>query len=278
VQLIERLAPDLGLVMVDPTQVQQVILNIVVNARDAMPAGGTLTIETSNIDSEIDGSFSSGVVGRCVVLMFRDSGTGMDQATMERIFEPFYTTKELGKGTGLGLATVHGIVRQSGGDILVESEPGVGTTLRVILPRLPDGITVQPTVVARKAASLGSETVLLVEDEPGVRSLTATMLRRGGYRVIEAAGGPEALAACRAYDGGIDLLVTDVVMPGMSGPELATEFRRLYPAAGLMFMSGHTDDLIARHGLQSEHTLLLGKPFARDRLLGMVRTALDARS
>ena len=277
VELVELLAPDLGLVMADPTQIQQVIMNIVVNARDAMPAGGTLTIQTANAETGPAGRLSPVVDGPCVTLSFRDTGTGMDRATMDRIFEPFYTTKEPGKGTGLGMATVHGIVRQSGGEILVESEPGFGTTLRIVLPRLAMGTAVEAVDHAPRAATHGTETILVVEDEAGVRSLTARRLRDAGYTVIEAENGAAALAASGAHAGPIDLLLTDVVMPGLSGPQLAVQFAGLYPRAALLFMSGYTDDLIARHGLRPDQAPMLDKPFSRERLLQMIRAALDTR-
>ena len=278
VRLDERLAPDLGLVMADPTQIQQVIVNIVGNARDAMPSGGTLTIETQDVEAGPDTWFSPVVSGPCVMLSFRDTGIGMDRETLERVFEPFYTTKGPGKGTGLGMATVHGIVRQSGGDILVESVPGVGTTLRIILPRLAVGASVLSPVAAAIVDTGGTETILVVEDEPAVRSLTSRTLREAGYTVLEATGAAQALSLCAAWTDSIDLLLTDVVMPDMSGPELAKEFAKKYPAAALQFMSGYTDDLIGRHGLKLDQTPLLGKPFSRERLLTMVRIALDARA
>lgn len=277
IRLVEDLAPQLGLVLADPTQVQQVIVNIVANARDAMPAGGTLQITTANVAGGPDGWLSPVVTGRGVMLAFRDSGMGMDHETLDRIFEPFYTTKGPGKGTGLGMATVFGIVRQSGGDIRVESAPGEGTTIRVLLPRLEaaDG---PGEIVGRQRPSRdhGWETILVVEDEPAVRTLAARMLRAAGYTVLEAGSGEEA-AAISQRQASIQLLLCDVVMPGLSGPDVAIGFAERHPTAAVLFMSGYTDDQVAHHGLRPEQAPLLGKPFGRSQLLEAVREALDGR-
>ena len=278
IRVMEQLAPGLALVRADPSQIQQVIMNIVVNARDAMPSGGILTIETSNVDAGQDGALSAAVEGPCVMVALRDTGTGMDRETMDRIFEPFYTTKEVGKGTGLGMATVHGIVRQSGGDILVQSELGVGTTLRILLPKLDAAEAEAEQAVAPRVEAGGTETILLVEDEPSVRSLTARMLESAGYTVLATGGGEEALDVCRRNRGGIDMLLTDVVMPGLSGPEVAERVAEGCPSAVILFMSGYAEERVARHGLRDRHGPLLTKPFSRDRLLEMVRTTLDERS
>jgi nitrogen-specific signal transduction histidine kinase len=248
-------------VVADPTQIEQVLVNLAVNARDAMPAGGELTIDLTNV--EIGGG------EHAVRLRVRDTGTGMTGEVVERAFEPFYSTKPKGEGTGLGLATVYGIVMQTGGTIEIDSTPGAGTTIEVLLP----ATDAQPTEAERPDgaddASTQGETILVVEDEPAVRRLTCRILTREGYKVLEAADGPRALDTWDAHPGEIDLLLTDVVMPGMSGKELA-ERLGIEP----VFMSGYTDDVMSRHGMDGLR--LVQKPFDARTLLGAVRSALDA--
>ncbi|MDB4931136.1 MAG: Blue-light-activated protein [Myxococcaceae bacterium] len=266
-----------GCCWVDPGQIEQVVMNLVVNARDAMPTGGRLTLETSDLD--LDETFCDLHLGArsgpYVMLAVTDSGGGMDEATRVRIFEPFFTTKEVGKGTGLGLSMVDGIVRQSGGTIWVYSEPGVGTTFKIYLPRVQGPVDpARPSWVALPRG--GSETVLLVEDEDQVRAVTHSMLRRGGYRVLEARSAGDALLLCERYEGTIDLLLTDVVMPGVSGPELARRLAPLRPAMKVLFMSGYTDDTIVRHGVLMAGVAFLEKPLTPESVGRKVRRVLDA--
>jgi PAS domain S-box-containing protein len=266
VQLVTALAEGLGRVRADPTQLEQVILNLAVNARDAMPDGGRLTLETANV--EMDG-------GRYVALAVTDSGVGMDAETRSRVFEPFFTTKEPGKGTGLGLAMVYGIVAQSGGSIRVHSEPGRGTTFKVFLPRVDDPPTDPPR--SERPAGGGVETLLVAEDEDGVRALICEVLRDLGYRVLEAPR-PERAVELLAGDGPpVHLLLTDVVMPGMDGRQLAQRLTALRPGLRVLYMSGYTGEAIARHGVLEHGTLLLQKPFTPEALARSVRQALDAR-
>ena len=274
------LAPDLGLVMADPGQVEQVIVNLAINARDAMPKGGKLTIETANVD--LDAAYAAmhdGVVpGPHVLVRVADSGTGMDEPTRARIFEPFFTTKGPGKGSGLGLSTVYGIVAQSAGSIVVESEPGQGTTFKVYLPR--EASLAMPTVTAPRAVMQigGSETILVVEDEESVRHLAKRILSRGGYTVLAAANGAEALLLCEKHPGEIHLALTDVVMPEMGGAVFAERLAKVRPGTQIVFMSGYTDDAIGHHGVLDPGIQFIGKPFARDELLRKVRGALDRGS
>ncbi len=266
----------LGLVAADPGQIEQVLMNLAVNARDAMPYGGTLRIETQNVlmDEEIAGQFLSVRSGPHVLVTVSDTGTGMDAETQARIFEPFFTTKEVGKGTGLGLSTVYGIVKQSNGYISVESWPGRGTTFRIYLPRVdePTKETESAFVVAPQT---GTEVVLLVEDEEMVRNLTRTMLEEHGYKVIEAADGQHALALAEAYAGHIDLMMTDVVMPGMSGKALAERMAETRPGMKVLYTSGYTDEAIVHHGVLDEGTAFIAKPFSFEALAHKVREVLD---
>jgi signal transduction histidine kinase len=264
-----------GRVSADQSHVEQVILNLVVNARDAMPTGGKLTIETADV--ALDEHYALGHLpakpGNYVMLAVSDTGTGMDKATQARIFEPFFTTKDRDKGTGLGLSTVFGIVQQSGGTIWVYSEPGQGTTFKIYLPRA-DGELASEQPPTSPASLLGSETILLVEDEGQVRTVTASILRRYGYQVIIAHDGRAALLACEQHPTQIDLLLSDVVMPRMSGPELAKQLAPLRPKMKILFMSGYADDSVLRHGLLETGAAYLQKPITAETLGKKVREAL----
>jgi PAS domain S-box-containing protein len=270
---VTTLDPSLGLIQADPSQLEQVILNLVVNARDAMPGGGKLTIETSNGTFEERSDASRGEMhhGPCVAISVSDTGFGMDAPTKARLFEPFFTTKPVGQGTGLGLSMVFGIVKQSGGDISVESQPGRGTTFRVCFPRASDGA--RPTAPAAPAATTGTEyeVVLLVEDENQLRKLVANVLGQAGYRVLTAPGPREALAIAGAHAGRIDLLLTDVVMPHMSGKELADRVAAERPDTLVLFTTGYTEHSIFDAAADVQ---LLPKPFTFDELLTTVRNVL----
>ncbi len=275
VSLTTSLAVALGAVKVDPGQLEQIIMNLAVNARDAMPRGGRLSMETANV--EMDEGYVRGHPlarpGHYVMLAVSDTGIGMDAATQARIFEPFFTTKEAGKGTGLGLATVYGIVRQSGGFIWVYSEPDHGTSFKIYLPRADEPVS--PAAAAAPQVVGGSETVLVVEDVAAVRAVTRQMLERHGYRVLEASNGATALSLAQQHQSAIHLLVTDVVMPEVSGRELADQLVQLRPDMKVLFMSGYTDDAIVRHGILQEGIAYLQKPFTPDTLARKVRVVLD---
>ena len=267
---------DVMTVRVDPRQFEQVIVNLAVNARDAMPTGGTLTIALSSV-ARAEGDHAqppSLPPGTYVMLQVTDTGCGMDDETLERIFEPFFTTKEEGKGTGLGLATCYGIVTQFGGHVVVESNPGQGTTFRVYLPRVEGAPGRQQTGSVPQVSLEGSETVLVVEDQRAVRQLAVRALRGWGYRVLEADNGEAALALIREHGGAIDLLLSDVVMPKMSGTELAARFREACPGARVLLMSGYTDEEANRHGVLESGYALLQKPFMPNTLVLRVREAL----
>jgi two-component system, cell cycle sensor histidine kinase and response regulator CckA len=272
------LEPDLlGRVLVDPTQVEQVVMNLAVNARDAMPDGGRLTIGASNVsvEEELPGKPANVPPGRYVMLAVTDTGEGMTEEVRERIFEPFFTTKESGKGTGLGLATVFGIVQQSGGFVNVYSELGRGTTFKVYLPRT-DRVAESMSDAPGASVSGGSETILLVEDEEQVRTVACTILRRHGYNVIEAANGGEALMLANDFPSTIALLLTDVVMPRIGGRRLAEELATQRPAMKVLFASGYTDDAILQHGVLESGVPFIQKPFTPQALLRKVREVLDS--
>jgi len=280
IALTMTLDPALGSVEADPGQIEQVIMNLVVNARDAMPHGGELVIKTTNVDvSQPQVSRRLGVrQGPYVMLTISDNGVGMDADVLQHLFEPFFTTKELGKGTGLGLSTVFGIVKQHNGSIVPQSEPGQGTTLEIYLPRVDQVASVRDRAVASAEKLCGAETVLLAEDEDAVRALAHAVLQKHGYTVLQAENGAQALAACERHLGPVHLLLTDVVMPGMSGCELADRLAQVHPETKVLYMSGHTDDTIARHGLLDSDVAFLQKPFAPSILARKVREVLAGSS
>ncbi|MHB8754854.1 MAG: PAS domain S-box protein [Candidatus Acidiferrales bacterium] len=267
---------DLWRVRADRSQVEQVILNLAVNSRDAMPNGGKVTIETANV--ELDSSYSRHAVvepGEYVMIAVSDTGCGMDADTQAHVFEPFFTTKEKGKGTGLGLATVYGIVKQSGGYIWVYSEIGKGATFKVYLPRVRESEKPAQQKPETKLFPLGCETILLVEDEKGVRELAREYLEQIGYVVLEAENAQKAIDVARSHSGAIDLLFTDVVMGGMSGRQLAEEMHKLRPGVKILYMSGYTDEAIVHHGILGRGMTLLQKPFTLNSLALKVRDTLD---
>jgi PAS domain S-box-containing protein len=266
----------LGKVFADPGQIEQVLMNLAVNARDAMPDGGALVIETSDVvlDERYTSEHFEVAPGPYVRVVVTDDGTGIDPAALPRIFEPFFTTKEQGKGTGLGLSTVFGIVKQSGGHVSVSSSLGVGTTFEVYLPRTDRVAVVEPVAPAPRDVR-GTETVLLVEDDPGVRSAMLSILRSRGYVVLEARNGGEALLACRQHRESIDLLITDVVMPGMNGAKVAERVKEMRPGLKVLFVSGYTDDTVVHHGVLDPGVHLLAKPLTPDAVARKVREVLD---
>jgi PAS domain S-box-containing protein len=277
IELLTTLAEDLGRVKTDPGQIEQVIMNLAVNARDAMPSGGKLTIETANV--ELDEGYARGHIavkpGRYVMLSVSDTGVGMPPEVRERVFEPFFSTKEKDKGTGLGLSTVYGIVKQSGGNIWVYSEPGQGTTFKIYLPRVDEPLEELRERVMGEELPRGSETILVVEDDEEVRKLTVQMLKKQGYRVLEAANGSETLIICGQQKEPIHLILTDVVMPGMSGRELVNHLTPLYPEMKVLYMSGYTDNAIVHHGVLEEGINYIQKPFTPDSMARKVREVLD---
>jgi PAS domain S-box-containing protein len=277
ITLETKLTQDLGLVRADPGQIEQIVINLAINARDAMPDGGRLSIETVNV--ALDQSYARMHVvvrpGPYVMLAVTDTGLGMDEETKRRAFEPFFTTKERGHGTGLGLATVHGIVEQSGGYVWVYSEVGHGTTFKVYLPQA-EGAAAAPRPAVADVPPVGSETVLLVEDEEAVRFLTRALLERAGYQVLECATPAEAEAQFDGRAQSVDLLLTDVIMPGSTGPALFERLAARRPALKVLYMSGYTDDTILRNGVSDRPAAFLEKPFTVDGLLRKVREVLDA--
>ncbi len=279
IELATVLAPNLGRVKADAGQIEQVILNLCVNARDAMPEGGKITIETANVDLDeaYSRTHSTVVPGRYVMVAVSDTGHGMDSETLSHIFEPFFTTKEKGKGTGLGLSTVYGIVKQSAGNIWVYSEIGRGSTFKVYLPRVQEAATAAAAAASAPESISGTETVLLVEDEVAVRSLVRETLHAYGYNVLEAQGATHAMVICEQHTGPIHLLLTDVVMPQMSGKELAKQLALVHANAEVLFMSGYTDNAIVRHGVLDGNTNFLQKPFTPKALATKVREVLDAK-
>jgi two-component system cell cycle sensor histidine kinase/response regulator CckA len=277
VEIVIVPGPNLGHVSADPGQMEQVIMNLAVNARDAMPQGGQLTIETANV--EMDDVYAREhfpvLPGSYVMLAVSDTGTGMSQDTQAHMFEPFFTTKGKGKGTGLGLATVYGIVKQSAGFIWVYTEPGQGTTFKIYLPRVGQVPELRVSVAPRAAIMDGTEIVLLAEDEAAVRAVARQSLERHGYIVLEAPSGEAALDLAQRYSGRIHLLLTDVVMPGMSGRALALRLAPLRPGMRTIYMSGYTDEAITRHGVLEPGVTYVQKPFSPDALVRKVREVLD---
>jgi PAS domain S-box-containing protein len=269
---------DLGRIKADPGQIEQVIMNLVVNARDAMPDGGRLTVETENVELDATYARDHATVrpGRYVMLAVSDTGVGMGAETIAHIFEPFYTTKESGRGTGLGLSTVYGIVKQSGGYIWVYSEPGHGTTFKVYLPRVDEAVDVPAAVKSNNVEKAGNETILLVEDEPQLRELTRTVLAARGYSMLEAKSPAEAERLAAEHGSKIQLLLTDVIMPGISGRELAKKLSAKHPAMRVLYMSGYTYNVIAHGGMLERGVAFLQKPFTPGALVEKVREVLDA--
>jgi len=272
-------ASSLAKVKADPTQVEQIILNLVINARDAMPKGGKLTIETANavLDESQVAHHVDVTPGPYVMLAVSDNGCGMTPETKARIFEPFFTTKPPGQGTGMGLATVYGIVKQSGGHVWVSSEPAQGTSVKIYLPQTTQReqdpemlLSVAPT-----SRATGSETILLVEDEQSVRDLARSVLERSGYTVLVAGDGEEALRLSQGHSGDIQLMITDAIMPGMRGRELGEVMQKLRPRIKVLFISGYTDDAAIHQGVLGNGIHFLQKPFTPDTLSSKVRTVLD---
>jgi signal transduction histidine kinase/CheY-like chemotaxis protein len=279
IELLTSLDPEVARINADRGQLEQVLMNLVVNARDAMPEGGRLSIKTSN--SELSAEFPVGALnaadGEYVMLAVSDTGMGMTREVQQRLFDPFFTTKEQGRGTGLGLSTVYGIIKQSGGEISVYSEVGSGTTFKVYFPQLSASAEEHPDNVKRKEVPRGSETILLVEDDPKLRVLAVRVLKKYGYDVLVAADGNEALAIASDPQTLIDAVVTDVVMPGMNGRELVEKLLGTRPGMPSLLMSGYADDEILRRGVLQGNTEFLQKPFTPEQLVRKVRAVLDSR-
>ncbi len=277
IEIGTSLHANVGHINVDPGQFEQVLTNLVVNARDAMPNGGKITIETENV--ELDQAYSNLHIavrpGPYVMVAVSDNGEGMDTETQKQIFEPFFTTKEIGKGTGLGLSTVYGIVNQSNGNIWVYSEVGRGTTFKIYLPRVDDHAEKYKRSVPDAKPTMGSETILLVEDEEMLRKLACQILKGHGYQILESANGGEAIAVSEQHEGAIHLLLTDVIMPGMNGQALATRLVESRPSLQVLFMSGYTDDAIVHQGVLNQSANFIQKPFPPASLARKVREILD---
>ena len=273
-----RLDPDIGLVHVDPGQFEQILVNLVVNARDAMPESGRLTIETANVtlDAHYAEHYPSVTPGDYVMLSVSDTGLGIEDSLKAQIFDPFFTTKENGKGTGLGLATVHGIVKQSGGHIWLYSEVQHGTTFKIYLPRRAMGIACPELTQVPGASPRGTETVLVVEDEASLRALTVNALRKQGYTVLAATDGEDALRCAADQAAAIHLLVTDVIMPQMGGRALSHRLKEIRPEMKTLYTSGYTDDMISHHGVLETGVQFLQKPFTLVALAQKVREMLDS--
>jgi PAS domain S-box-containing protein len=279
IQLSINLAPGLGRVKADPGQIEQILINLAVNARDAMPTGGKLSIETNNVVIDEGQALTCAELppGRYVRLVVGDTGCGMDVRTLDHMFEPFFTTKELGKGTGLGLATVYGIIKQSGGHVRASSELGKGASFEIYLPTIEASVAERGPSLYRLAAPGGNETVLLVEDEDGLRGLTSQVLQTHGYTVLEANNGVEALRITEKAEVAVDLLLTDVVMPRLGGRALAEAIASRYPKANVLYISGYTDDAVIRNGVFQAENEFLQKPFTMDAMLRKVREVLDKK-
>jgi two-component system, cell cycle sensor histidine kinase and response regulator CckA len=282
IDLITRLEPNLAQIRADPGQIEQVLVNLIVNSRDAMPEGGTIVVETAH--ASLDHAYARkqpGVApGEYILLSVGDTGIGMTDEIKQHVFEPFFTTKEAGHGTGLGLATCYGIVKQNGGNIWIYSEVGLGTTVKIYLPRVDEAAEALPArdTIENRGTLDGSETILLVEDEAAVRAVALRALQVHGYRVLEAANGEEALRIAGEHAGrDIQLLITDVVMPKIDGKALADAIRALYPNTKVLFISGYADSVIIQRGLFFPHFELLQKPFSPQQLAQKVRRILDGR-
>jgi CheY-like chemotaxis protein len=280
IDLVWKPSAHLWFVKMDPSQVDQILANLCINAKDAISGVGKLTIETGkkSFDEEYCKEHPGFIPGDFVLLAVSDNGCGMDKETLDNLFEPFFTTKEVGKGTGLGLATIYGIVKQNNGFINVYSEPGQGSTFKIYLPRLVVDKDIDKAVPEKKAATGGMETILLVEDEPSILRMTRMMLERKGYTVLTAASPSEAVEKAKNHSGSIDLLMTDVVMPEMNGRDLAEEINSLYPGIRLLFMSGYTSNVIAHHGILDEGVAFIQKPFSMADMAEKVRKVLDMPS
>ena len=276
IELVLRLNPDVGNIKADPGHIEQAIVNLAVNSRDAMPKGGRITIETGNVHLDQDYAKTHlGVQpGDFAMIAVSDTGHGMDRETRKRLFEPFFTTKERGKGTGLGLASVYGVVKQLGGDIWVYSEVGKGTTFKLYFPRVSEGVSEAEAGLAEADQPKATETILLVEDEQAVRDLTVRMLQRMGYTVLAAANGAEAIEISNSYPGEIAMLLTDVVMPNMSGREVADKLLPVRPRLKVLYLSGYTDDTVVHHGVLESGVEFLPKPFSREVLAKKMRDVL----
>lgn len=277
VVLTTSLDPDLCAVLADPGQIEQMLVTLAVNAGDAMPAGGTLTLTTATADIDAtDPASRTGLVpGRYACLKVSDTGTGMTREVIDRAFEPFFTTKSKGVGTGLGLASVYGIITQARGHVRVYSEPGIGTTFTILLPATGhDAVPARAPAPASASAGGTGETILVVEDEPAMREVTRRILSRSGYQVITAANGREAIQAATSHDGGIDVLVTDIVMPQMLGQEAAERIRALRPGVKVLFMSGYTRGLLDSKGIAAGDVNLIEKPFTEESLLTRLRQVM----
>jgi signal transduction histidine kinase len=279
IELKTILQPYLWSVKADPAQIEQVIVNLAVNARDAMPDGGRITIETTNtvLDESYTADHLNVKPGQYILLAVSDTGIGMTEEVKTHLFEPFFTTKEEGKGTGLGLATTYGIVKQSGGDIWVYSEVGQGSTFKIYLPRVE--VAAKSVVSSEVEVTIprGNETILLVEDDPEVRTLTRLILHGQGYTLLEAVNGQEALLLFSRYSGPIHLVLTDVIMPGLNGKALIQQLRQTQPQIKILFMSGYTDNVIAQHGVLDPGLAFLQKPFSPAILARKVREVLDRK-
>jgi len=274
IELVTVLSPQAAHTRADAGQLEQVIMNLVVNAKDAMPAGGRLTLRTENLAMDDNHRRGPQFIrpGRYVTLLVSDTGMGMDRETQSRIFEPFFTTKEKGKGTGLGLSTVYGIVKQSGGYVMVQSELGRGTTFHIYLP-LVEGTAEKSSVTAPDAVG-GTETILLVEDEESVRQLVRDTLATKGYEVLEAENGEAGIAAAARHQGSLDLVITDVMMPGMDGRQMVQELIKARPSTKVLYLSGYTEDAILNDGSVDRATAFLQKPFTLQSLSRKVREVL----
>jgi two-component system, cell cycle sensor histidine kinase and response regulator CckA len=277
IELATTLDPALYSINADPGQLEQVLINLAVNARDAMPQGGRLHITTANTTLSADhgGRHLSAAPGEYIMLAVSDTGVGMSRDTQQRVFEPFFTTKGQGKGTGLGLSTVYGIVKQSGGDLWIYSEPGTGTTFKVYFPRAVEGDLFVPVAEDKRSAPRGTETILVVEDDPALRALSERVLQANGYIVLLARNGLEALAIASGHSGVIDMIATDVVMPKMNGRPLVEKLLESRGQMRVLFMSGYTDDEVMRRGVIDGRTAFLQKPFTPSELARKVREVLD---